>query len=173
MVRDRLLGPIIAPFSLLLCALFKCFVFFPRDSGSAAEDFQARSDVLGFSPLLPVPCSCLQRRRRPLGSGSRQEQPPVPRTPEQRAVGWTASTSTLQRDMGQFGLPLERLRAVPGRMNHVSQEEIKLSELSKSNFRDKCSPCGLHVEPVLLLSLTQPGLVMAALKNRFDFSWGS
>jgi len=46
-------------------------------------------------------------------------------------------------------------------MSHLSQEEIKLLELSKSNFRDKCLPCGLHVEPVLLLSLTQTELMMA------------
>lgn len=46
-------------------------------------------------------------------------------------------------------------------MSHLSQEEIKLLELNKSNFHDKCLPCGLHVEPVVLLPLTQTELMMA------------
>lgn len=84
-----------------------------------------------------------------------------PGHPEQAAAGWAAPVSTPQRDIMQSSLPLEYLQAVPGRMSYLSQEEIKLLELSKSNFHDKCLPRGLHVEPVLLLSLTQTALMMA------------
>lgn len=57
-------------------------------------------------------------------------------------------------------------------MRHLSQEEIKLLEPSKGNFNCKCLPCGVHVEPVPLMSLTQTELVVA-LNKHFDFLGGA
>lgn len=125
--------------------------------------------MLGFSPVRSVLWSCLYHLHHPLGTGSLVGA--ATGSQEPAAVGWAASTSTLQRDIRQRRLPLERLQAVPGRVSHLSQEEIKLLELRKRNLHGKCVPCGLHVETVL--PLTQPELTMAALNNHFGFSWWS
>lgn len=60
---------------------FKMVCLLPEGLGLCCRDFQTSSDVLGFTPLLSVPESCLWNLRHPLGTGCLAGAALVPRTP--------------------------------------------------------------------------------------------
>lgn len=124
-------------FSILLCPLKMFFRFSSEGFRLCYRDFQTRS--AGLQPLCPVVLPVAPESSSLLcvpGWSS-------PWLPEPAAGGWVTSVSTLEGDITQLSLLLGCLQAVPGRMSHLShlsQEEIKLLELSKSNFHDKWCP---------------------------------
>lgn len=141
--RRALGGCNCAQFPLFLCALLRWLGFFLTTlallQGLPGQKQCAGLHLLSLCPtVLPI--------ASPSSSLHWMGAPPSP--PEDTAAALATSVSTLRWDMVQCSLLTEHLRAVPGRMSHSGQGEIKLLELSKSNFHNECLPCGLHVGTV-------------------------